>query len=175
MTFVFLPLLGLSMAFQSITGKNVGAKQFQRTNSGIKIAILSALIYCLLIEALIWLIKDHFGNWFVDDTGIAKDVARILPISTLALFLLGPLMMINMFFQSIGDAARASLLSLSKTYLFAVPLIFLLPMQFSETGIWFAGPVAEGLALLLTLGILFHRAQRHQYRLDLFYTAADTF
>lgn len=83
-------------------------------------------------------------------------------------------MMINMFFQSIGDAARASFLSLSKTYLFALPLIFLLPRQFGETGIWFAGPVAEGLALLLTLGILFHRAQRHQYRLGLFYTAADT-
>ncbi|TLM75732.1 MATE family efflux transporter [Microbulbifer harenosus] len=174
MTFVFLPLLGLSMAFQSITGNNVGAKKFQRTNSGIKIAILSALIYCLLIEALIWLIKDRFGYWFVDDVDIAKEVARILPISTLALFLLGPLMMINMFFQSIGDAARASFLSLSKTYLFALPLVFLLPMKFGETGIWLAGPVAEGLALLLTLGVLFHRAQRHQYRLGLFYTAADT-
>ncbi|WP_105102611.1 MATE family efflux transporter [Microbulbifer pacificus] len=173
MTFVFLPLLGLSMAFQSITGNNVGAKKFQRTNSGIKIAILSALVYCLLIQALIWLIKDYFGNWFVDDIGIAKEVARILPLSTLALFLLGPLMMVNMFFQSIGDAARASFLSLSKTYLFALPLVFLLPVQFGETGIWLAGPAAEGLALLLTLGVLVHRAQRHRYRMGLFYPGAD--
>lgn len=172
MTFIFLPLLGLSMAFQSITGNNVGAENWQRTNSSIMIALITALIYCLSIEALVWLLKDSLGSWFVNDHSITEEVARILPISTLALFLLGPLMMVSMFFQSIGDALRASLLGLAKTYLFALPMVFLLPLQFGELGIWYSGPVAEAMALVLTLGVLYQRARAHNYRLGLFYAKA---
>ncbi len=172
MTFIYLPLLGLSMAFQSITGNNVGAENWQRTNSSIKIALLVALIYCVGTEAIVWLLKDSLGGWFVNEHSIAEEVARIIPISTLALFLLGPLMIISMFFQSIGDALRASLLGLSKTYLFALPLVFLLPLLFGEWGIWYAAPVAEAMALVLTLGVLYQRALAHNYHLGLFYAKA---
>ncbi|MET1254609.1 MATE family efflux transporter [Aliikangiella maris] len=174
MTFAFLPLLGLSLAFQSITGNNVGARQWQRTNSCIKIALLSALIYCASIEGLLWLLKDSVGGWFVNDERVVQEVSRILPIMTLALFLLGPLLMISSFFQSIGDAIRASVLGLSKTYLFALPLIFLMPVYFGEWGIWYAGPLAECLTLILTLFVLYQRSSHTQdnkksYAFGLFY------
>lgn len=172
MTFIYLPLLGLSMAFQSISGNNVGAKNWQRSNSSIKIALITASLYCLGAEAMLWLLKDSLGGWFVDDHSITEEVARILPISTLALFLLGPLMMVSMFFQSIGDALRAGLLGLSKTYLFALPMVFLLPSLMGELGIWYAAPVAEAMALVLTLGVLYQRARVHNYRLGLFYAKA---
>ncbi|MFC6979389.1 hypothetical protein [Microbulbifer taiwanensis] len=80
--------------------------------------------------------------------------------------------MVSIFFQSIGDAKRAGLLGLAKTYLFALPLVFTLPSQLGEWGIWFAAPVAEVMALLLTLAVLAHRARRYRYRLGLFYTPA---
>ena len=68
-------------------------------------------------------------------------------------------MMIGAYFQAIGDAPRAALLGLSRTYLFALPLTFLLPFRFGEPGIWYAGVVAEVLVLALTGLVLFHRRQ----------------
>ena len=171
-TFIFLPLLGLSMAFQSITGNNVGARDFERTNGSIKIALTTAFVYCLVMEAMLWGVKDSLGGWFVEDVNIISEVGRILSISLLALFLLGPLWMVSIFFQSIGDAKRAATLGLAKTYLFSIPLVFILPMQYGEWGVWYVAPGAEALALLLTLAVLAHRARRDQYRLGLFYTPA---
>lgn len=168
-TFIFLPLLGLSMAFQSISGNNIGAKDYQRTNSSLKIALVAAFVYCVSIEGLLWFLKDTIGGLFVEDIGIINEVSRILPVSILALFILGPTLMLTMFFQSIGDALRAGILGLSKIYLFALPLMFILPMYFGEWGIWIANPIAEVLALVLTLIVLFKRSQRQGYRFGLFY------
>ncbi|WP_076418985.1 MATE family efflux transporter [Colwellia sp. UCD-KL20] len=167
MTFVYLPLLGLSMAFQTILGNNVGAKEWSRSNTSIKIALSASLIYCVSFQIIILFFKNDMGMLFVDDEMIGKEVGRILPITTFALFLLGPLMMVNMLFQAIGDAKRASILGLMKTYCFSLPLIFILPLIFSEWGVWYAAPTTEFLALLLTFIVLYSR--KSESRLGLFF------
>lgn len=154
MTFIFLPLLGLSMAFQAIVGNNYGANEFARVNSSVKIALLVSLIYCVTLQLLAWIFKEQLGTMFVTEQGVITEVTRIFPWTTLGLFLMGPQMMISMFFQAIGDAKRAGILGITKTYAFSLPLIFILPYFFSEWGIWYAAPITEMLALLLTLSVL---------------------
>ncbi|WP_133468606.1 MATE family efflux transporter [Paraglaciecola marina] len=154
MTFIFLPLLGLSMAFQAIVGNNYGANALSRVNSSIKIALLVSLIYCVTLQLLGVLFHEKLGALFVTDQQVVAEVARIFPWTTLGLFLMGPQMMISMFFQAIGDAKRAGILGITKTYAFSLPLIFVLPLFFAEWGIWYAAPVTEALALLLTTSVL---------------------
>ncbi len=74
-----------------------------------------------------------------------------------------------MLFQAIGDAKRASILGLTKTYCFSLPLIFILPFFFAEWGIWYAAPCAELLALFLTMSILYQRNQRDGNPMGLFF------
>jgi len=173
MTFIYLPLLGLGLAMQSIVGNNVGAGQYHRSNRSLCIAVGVALIYGLFTEGVLWLLKADIGLLFVDDLLVANEIARLLPVVSLALFLLGPLMIISFYFQSIGDARRAGILSVAKTYLFALPMIFLLPLIWGEWGIWYAGPAAEVLALLLTGGILYQRAIQGKHRFGLLYATDD--
>ncbi|MCY7296734.1 MATE family efflux transporter [Alteromonas sp. a30] len=169
MTFIFLPLMGLGLAMQSIVGNNVGAGLYQRSNSCICIAISLALGYGVLLEAFLWLLNDQIGQVFVSDPLVVNEIARLLPIMSLALFLLGPLLMVNFYFQSIGDAKRAGILSVAKTYLFALPLILTLPLYFGEWGIWYAAPLAEFLGLILTLTLLYLRAEKGRYPFGLLY------
>jgi len=169
MTFIFLPLLGLSMAFQTIVGNNVGAKQWQRANSGIKIALTVSLLYCVTLQLIVLSFNDSLGKLFSNDLTTINEVSRILPFSTMALFLLGPLMMVTMLFQAIGDAKHASILGLAKTYCFSLPLIFILPFIFAEWGIWYAAPGAEFLALMLTLTILYKRKKTEGKAFGLFF------
>jgi len=169
MTFIFLPLLGLSMAFQTILGNNIGAKEWLRSNSAIKIAIIIAFIYCVFCQFVILLLKNQLGGVFVNDINVTTEVSRILPIMSSALFLLGPLMMVGVVFQAMGDAKRAAILRLAKVYIFTLPLIFILPLLFAEQGIWLAGPSAEILALLLTITVLYKRRQKSGNPFGLFF------
>ncbi|NVK54345.1 MAG: MATE family efflux transporter [Alteromonadaceae bacterium] len=169
MTFAFLPLLGLGLAMQSIIGNNVGAGEFSRSNRCICIALRVALTYGVVTEAVLWWLRAGIGSMFVNDQRVVDEVAQLLPIVSLTLFLLGPLMMVSFYFQSIGDAKRAGILSIAKTYLFGLPLIFLLPLGWGEWGIWYAGPVAEFMALLLTCAVLYQRAIGGKYHFGLLY------
>ena len=77
-------------------------------------------------------------------------------------------MMIANYFQSIGDVRRSALLSLSRTYLFAIPLTFLLPLPLGETGIWVAMPIADALLVVVTVIVL--KAQSGDVEWGLFRT-----
>lgn len=169
MTFIFLPLLGLSMAFQTIVGNNIGAKEARRANTAIKIALLASFIYGAVCQSLLLIFKDRLGSIFVNDLQVVEEVARILPIASLALFMVGPLMMITMLFQAMGDAKRAAILGVMKTYFFTIPLIFLLPFAFSELGIWFASPSAEVLGWILAMGVLTQRYRNESSSFGLFF------
>lgn len=168
MTFMYLPLLGLSMAFQTIVGNNYGARQFARTNASIKIVLWAALIYCLVFQIVLYFYRNEIGFIFVDDAEIAIKLAQIIPPIILFLFLFGPLLMLSVYFQSIGDAARAAVLGLTKIYVFALPLTFIFPIYFGEKGIWYAGPTAEILLLLLTFVVLGLRFRKNHYPWGLF-------
>lgn len=169
-TFAFLPLLGLSHAMQTITGNNYGAGDLRRSQTSLKTALLTALVYCAAMQLCLSLFAAPLGGAFVDDPQVVAQVARILPVIGGAFFAAGPLMMIALHFQAIGDAARAALLGLSKPYLFAIPLTFGLAAGFGEPGIWFAGPLAEGMLLGLTGLVLMQLARTQALKWGLFET-----
>ncbi|MFT6022325.1 MAG: putative MATE family efflux protein [Ascidiaceihabitans sp.] len=170
-TFAFLPLLGLSFAMQTITGNNFGAALWQRSDASLRIALWVAFIYCSAIQIIVMNFPGQIAGVFVEDTAVIAEVARILPVMTCVFFLMGPLMMVAAYFQAIGSAAKAAILGLSKTYVFAIPLTFLLPIWFGEIGVWYAGPLAEIMLLGLTALVLWTVAQSRKLKWGIFHTA----
>ena len=59
-----------------------------------------------------------------------------------------------MFTQSIGYGVRSLIISISRQGLFLIPMLLLLPPIFSLTGVQIAQPVADVLALGLTIIIV---------------------
>lgn len=173
MTFVFLPLLGLSHAMQTITGHNYGAGLWRRSNDSLKFAVIAAFIYCSLVQVIFTLFAVQIGRLFVDNTAVVNEVGRILPIIATGLCISGPLMMIGTYFQAIGNATRAAILGLSKPYFFAIPLTFGLTAVFGEVGIWMASPISEVLLLCLTALMLSRSAALGTLRWGLFQTGPD--
>jgi len=153
-TFTYLPLLGLSFAFQTIVGNNFGAGQLDRARATTKLAVAVAFGYCVSVQIGFLIASPWLGGVFVADSAIQHELARILPITTLALFIFGPQMMVARYFQAIGDARRAALLTLTRAFAFGIPLTLALPYLIGEPGIWYAGAVAEGLLLVLTITVL---------------------
>ena len=171
-TFAFLPLLGLSFAMQTITGNNYGAALWARSDGSLRIALLIAFCYCALIQLIVMSLPRQIAGAFVEDMAVIAEVARILPIMTCTFFLMGPLMMLAAYFQAIGSATNAAILGLSKIYVFTIPLTFTLPLWLGEIGIWFAGPLAEVMLLVLALVLLLGRAKRTPLRWGIFHENA---
>lgn len=168
MTFVFLPLLGLMQALQAIIGNNYGAGEWKRSDDTLRLGLLTAFAYCICAQLLLSVFARPIGFLFVDDFAVAGELARIMPINIALMFVAGPLFVIAAYFQALGDALRAALISLIKPYFFFLPLLIVLPVYFGETGVWLAGPVAELLLLALTIGILAETARRKTMRWGLF-------
>ncbi len=169
LTFVFLPLLGLSHAMQSITGNNFGAQLWHRSNSSLKLAMLVAFVYCLLAQLLLSHFAGFLGQLFVSQSAVVNEVARIMPVIVQVFCLAGPLMMIGGYFQATGDVGRAAILGLCKPFLFGIPLTLVMPRFIGEPGVWLASPVAELLLLLLTLLTLVITARRKGLQWGLFH------
>ncbi|SFS13849.1 MATE family efflux transporter [Yoonia litorea] len=167
-TFAFLPLLGLAHAMQTITGNNFGAGLYGRSDASLQTAVIAAFVYCLTLQIAMSVFAGPIGGTFVSDPTVIAEVARILPVLSAGFFVAGPLMMIAMHFQAIGDAARAAVLGLSKPYLFAIPLTFVLSGLIGEPGIWIAGPLAEALLAGLTGLVLSRLARKQSLRWGLF-------
>lgn len=168
MTFVFLPLLGLSFALQSITGNNYGARRWARSDAGLRLGMSLALIYCASIELMLIVFPSEIALFFVTEPAVVNEVTRIMPVMVAMFFIGGPVMMIAAYFQAIGDAGRAAVLGLAKTYGFAIPLTFLLPTLLGEPGIWLAGPLAELLLLGVAMLVLAGTARRYGMAWGLF-------
>jgi len=164
LTFAYLPMMGVSIAFQTIVGNNYGAGLMSRTNSSLKIALLATIVYCGLVQVLATLFSSHLGAVFSDDPAIVAETARILPWTTAVYVLVGIPVILSGYFQSLGDAAKAGLFGLSRTYLLSIPLLFVLPHFLGEKGIWMAAPAADIGMLALVVAVLSLNASRRGWR-----------
>ena len=79
-------------------------------------------------------------------------------------------MVLSGYFQALGQAASAAVISLGRTYLFTIPLVFVLPRFLGETGIWVASPLSDVGMLFLALAVLFVNRRRTSARFGVFYT-----
>lgn len=168
LTFAYLPMLGLSLSMQTITGNNFGAALWHRSDASLRLAFATALVYGASVQVTLLLARRQVGAIFVEDPATIAEVARILPMLTALYVVAGPVMVLSAHFQAVGDAARAAALSLTRTYAFAIPLTFLLPMALGERGIWIAAPSSEAMMILVTAGVLAQARFASGHRLGVF-------
>ncbi|WP_199224184.1 MATE family efflux transporter [Saccharospirillum sp. MSK14-1] len=168
MTLCFMPMLGLSHALQTICGHNHGAQLWQRSDDALRLGLSVALCYGVLVELTLVFFAAPIGRLFVDDPLVVAEVARILPVMVALYFLSGPMLMLGAYFQSLGDATRAALFSLTRPYLLTLPLLLMLPLLLGERGIWLAMPTAEGSMLVIALVVLAQTERRLGLRRGVF-------
>jgi Na+-driven multidrug efflux pump len=67
------------------------------------------------------------------------------------------------YFQAVGKATPALLLTLSRQAFFFIPLIFILPLWYGELGVWMAFPASDLLSTALTAFFL-HREMKQNLK-----------
>lgn len=148
--FANFPVLGITQGFIPIVGYNYGAKLMQRVTKLIKLSITSATVISFGIFIIIMIFAPQIISVFTNDEQLIRETTPSLRV----VFLATPLLAINLlggaYFQAIGQAKPALILSLSKQGFLLIPLIVALPLIFGIDGIWFAFPIADVGAALIT-------------------------
>jgi putative MATE family efflux protein len=148
--FALFPVLGVTQGFLPIAGFNYGAEKFQRVHSSIKTAILYACGLGLIVFIGIMIFSEEIVRVFTQNPTIIAET----PNAMRWVFAATPIVAIQLigaaYFQAVGKAIPALLLTLSRQGFFFIPLILILPRYFGETGVWISFPIADLLSTLVT-------------------------
>ncbi|OJF97242.1 MATE family efflux transporter [Pararhizobium antarcticum] len=152
--FAFLPIMAIAMAMQSIVGNNVGARLYARSDAVLRLAAASALLYCLAVEVLLFSAGTVVGAAFVADPDVIGEVGRMLRPMAAIYLLSGPVLVLGLYFQAIGQPARAALLTMVKPFVLLPVLVAATAAMLGADAIWFAYPLADGVAAIIATLVL---------------------
>lgn len=148
--FALFPVLGVTQGFLPIAGFNYGAEKFSRVRKSINTAILYSCLMGLLIFLGIMFFAPTLVKIFTQEPSIIEQTPSAMrwvfaAIPVVAVQLIGAA-----YFQAIGKAVPAFLLTLSRQGFIFIPLILILPHYFGEIGVWISFPIADVLSTIIT-------------------------
>ncbi len=160
--FALFPVFGVTQGFLPIAGFNYGAENYQRVRETINTAIKYAAILASIVFVGLFIFPEQIAGLFLgsgpdmsaEDLAINAYVLEHTPFAMRLVFAATPIIALQLigaaYFQAIGKAVPALLLTLTRQGFFFIPLILILPHYFDELGVWISFPIADTLATIVT-------------------------
>jgi len=152
--FALFPIYGITQGFIPIAGYNYGSEKYNRVKETIFTAIKYATLLAALVFVSLMIFPEVITRWFTTD----KVVIRITPNNMRWVFAAVPILSIQLigaaYFQAIGKALPALILTLTRQAIFFIPLMYILPIYYGEFGIWIAFPISDVLSTIVTFYFL---------------------
>lgn len=146
--------IGIAAGAQPIVGYNYGARQYDRVRELLKAIIKWTAIICLICTVLFEAVPQVFIQMFGADSELYTQFAVLCLRIYLSLIVFTCVQKVcAIFLQSIGHAKKAAPLSILRDVLLIVFSI-LAPMFLGVTGIFWAAPAADGIAMLITAAVM---------------------
>ena len=150
-------VIGICQGMQPIIGFNYGARRFDRLRHTYYLSVSWASVVCVLGSVLSLAMPQYIARAFTTDAGLIAATVQGLTITTLMFWGVGFQIVSTNFFQSLGLAGKSIFLSLTRQIIFLIPLLILLPPHYNLSGVWSAFPVADALAIFVTLLLILHQ------------------
>lgn len=147
--------IGIAAGAQPIVGYNYGARNFDRVRELLKLMIkwtvIVGLACTIFFEAIPGVFIRMFGS--AEDPVYFDFAVRCLRIYLLLILVTCAQKVCAIFLQSIGKAKAAAPLSVLRDVLLIV-FSLLIPVAMGVTGIFWAAPIADVLAILVTATVM---------------------
>jgi len=154
-TMIVMAIVAINMASQPIISFNYGANSFGRVKDTLRISIISATVIALLSFLLVETLPESIVRLFNStDKGLMDFGREGLQMALMALPLVGFQVVAGNFFQSMGKARIAVLLTLLRQVIILIPLLFILPDYLGLHGIWLAMPISDTCSAVIVVFFL---------------------
>jgi len=155
--FALFPVIGITQGFIPIVAFNYGSKNYKRVYDVVIKSVVLSSFFASTVFTLIFYFSEDIVTVFTNENKILNDT----PFAMRWVFAATPIIGIQLigaaYFQAIGKAMPALLLTLTRQGFFFVPLLFILSNKIGVFGVWLSFPLAELIATIVT-GIFLHRA-----------------
>jgi len=154
LSFILMPIIGLTMGFQPIVGFNYASRQFPRVLQSVKLTIIASTVIATTGFLVIYFIPEAIMKIFTKNPGLVASGSNALGLCMFALPLVGCQVVGAAFYQALGKAVPALMLTLSRQVLVLIPLIIFLPRFLGLNGVWLSFPFADILSFVITMAFL---------------------
>ncbi|MDR1663206.1 MAG: MATE family efflux transporter [Endomicrobium sp.] len=150
--FIFVMIvLGLTQGMQPISGYNYGAGLYKRVNEVLKKTIFIAVSTMTLGSLIVEIFPHAIVSLFTTDEELIRVTAIGMRYVLMTYCLIGYQTVSIVFFQSIGKANLSIILSVTRQFIFLIPLLLILPKYFGVTGVWITMPISDLAAFITTI------------------------
>lgn len=159
MQLVVMPINGFAQGAQPIMSYNYGAKNYDRVRETFKILLIITFslssIWCILIFA----IPHIFTRMFTSSTALIELTTTVMPIFFGGMWLFGVQIACQSTFLALGEAKVSLFLALVRKIFLLIPLAIIFPRFLGVEGLYFAEPVADITASLITLSLFMYKRE----------------
>lgn len=160
MMFAIFPVLGITQGFLPIAGYNYGAQQWKRVREVIFTSIKYACILGIVIFLLLFVFAAQTAGIFTDNQTVIKETAVAIRIVFFAVPIIAIQLIGSAYYQAIGKALPALLLTLLRTGIILIPLLLVLSTLYGIDGVWISFPVADVASTIITAYFLWRAMQK---------------
>ena len=148
-------IIGISAGSQPIVGFNYGAKKYDRVRKTLKMVLFLSTIVSAVSFILFQTIPERLIGLFGSGDELYNEFACLAFRIFLMLTICNGIQISSgIFFQAIGKPSKSAFITLSRQILFYTPAAFILTKHFGLMGVLYAGPVADGLAFIVSVILL---------------------
>ena len=161
--FAFLPIIGMNNGVVPIVAYNYGARKPDRIVKTVKLAVQVALSIMAVAIVLFQLAPDKLLGFFQASPDMLIIGVPALRTMSLCFIVGGFTIVASSFLQALGKGLLSMSIAVFRQLLLVLPLAWLFSLSGSLNLVWFAFPVAEVLAGLLTayyIYRIYHRVIR---------------
>lgn len=147
--FIMIVVLGMSMSLPPFISQNYGAHRYERVCQGLRLSLRFVLVLQLGLYVVVALTAPWIATIFTNDTGVRDIITTILRILPASYAFQGMVVLGASSFNALHAPRYGLITSLTRFFVFYVPLALLGNMFFGITGLFFGAAVGNLLAGLV--------------------------
>lgn len=163
--FVFTAIfIGYSIGSAPVIGYNFGAENHKELKGLLKKSMVITAVCGIILTAAAVLLASPLSKIFVGyDEELFSLTLNGFRLFSLSFLITGFNIFASSFFTALGNGFVSAAISFSRTLLFQVAAVLLLPMIFGLNGIWLAVVAAEALSIIVSAAFLIKNKKRYNY------------
>lgn len=149
--FMFSVGLGIGQGFQPVSAYNYGAKKYERVRAAFKFTLCAGEILLGTLSIICMIISPSLVGFFRNDQNVIAIGTVALQAQLFAMFFQPLSICANMMFQSVGKNSYASFLSILRSGLCFIPVIYILSNTMGLIGVEISQTIADILSFAISL------------------------
>ena len=162
----FAVFMGYTVGISPVIAYNFGAKNKKELSNVIKKSFNIVAVVGLAMSVTALGLSRPLSMIFANDYPDLLELStRAMMIYSVCYFIAGFSMFGSGLFTALNNGLLSALISVCRTLVFQIVAVFTLPLLMGVDGIWASIVVAELLASVMTLLIVFHRQDKYGYEI----------